>query len=53
VAEGLTSAQIAERLFITAPTVKWHVKQILTKTAASNRAEAVARVLGGTRQHAG
>jgi PAS domain S-box-containing protein len=53
VAEGLTSAQIAERLFITAPTVKWHVKQILTKTAASNRAEAVARVLGATGQHAG
>ena len=53
VAEGLTSAQIAERLFITAPTVKWHVKQILSKTASSNRAEAVARVLGATRQHAG
>ena len=28
------------------PTVKWHVKQILTKTGSSNRAEAVARVLG-------
>lgn len=47
VAQGLTSAQIAERLFLTEATVKWHVKQILTKTAASNRAEAVARVLGG------
>jgi PAS domain S-box-containing protein len=53
VAEGLTSAQIAERLFITAPTVKWHVKQILAKTDSSNRAEAVARVLGATRPHAG
>jgi PAS domain S-box-containing protein len=53
VAEGLTSAQIADRLFITAPTVKWHVKQILTKTAYSNRAEAVARVLGATRPYAG
>jgi DNA-binding CsgD family transcriptional regulator len=53
VAEGLTSAQIADRLFITAPTVKWHVKQILTKTASSNRAEAVARVLGVTRQPTG
>jgi PAS domain S-box-containing protein len=53
VAEGLTSAQIAERLFITAPTVKWHVKQILTKTGSSNRAEAVARVLGTTPPHAG
>jgi PAS domain S-box-containing protein len=46
VAEGLTSAQIATRLFLTEATVKWHVKQILTKTASSNRAEAVARILG-------
>ena len=49
VANGLTSAQIAERLFLTEATVKWHVKQILTKTASSNRAEAVARVLGAER----
>ena len=53
VAEGLTSAQIAERLFVTVPTVKWHVKHILTKTGSSNRAEAVARVLGAPRQQAG
>ena len=46
VAEGSTSAQIAKRLFLTEATVKWHVKQILTKTGSSNRAEAVARVLG-------
>jgi len=46
VAQGLTNAAIAERLFITEGTVKWHVKQILAKTASSNRAEAVARVLG-------
>ena len=49
VAKGLTSAQIAERLFLTEATIKWHVKQILTKTASSNRAEAVARVLGAER----
>jgi len=49
VAEGLTSAQIAKRLFLTEATVKWHVKQILTKTASSNRAEAVARILGAPR----
>ncbi len=49
VAEGLTSAQIAKRLFLAEATVKWHVKQILTKTASSNRAEAVARVLGAPR----
>ena len=46
VAQGLTNAAIAERLFITEGTVKWHIKQILAKTASSNRAEAVARVLG-------
>lgn len=46
VAEGLTSSQIAQQLFVTEATVKWHVKQILAKTASSNRAEAVARVLG-------
>ncbi len=45
VAEGLTSAQVAKRLFLSEATVKWHVKQILTKTGSSNRAEAVARVL--------
>lgn len=49
VAAGLTSAQIARRLFLAEATVKWHVKQILTKTASSNRAEAVARVLGAPR----
>jgi PAS domain S-box-containing protein len=46
VAGGLTSAQIAKQLFLTEATVKWHVKQILTKTDSSNRTEAVARVLG-------
>ena len=45
IAQGLTNAAIAERLVVTEGTVKWHVKQILAKTASSNRAEAVARVL--------
>jgi PAS domain S-box-containing protein len=45
IALGLTNAAIAERLVVTEATVKWHVKQILAKTASSNRAEAVARVL--------
>ena len=49
VAEGLTSAQVAKRLYLSEATVKWHVKQILTKTASSNRTEAVARVLGAPR----
>jgi DNA-binding NarL/FixJ family response regulator len=49
IAEGLTNAQIAERIFVTEDTVKWHVKQILQKTASANRAEAVARILGTPR----
>ena len=48
IAQGLTNAAIAERLVVTESTVKWHVKQILAKTASTNRAEAVARVLGTT-----
>ena len=47
IAEGLTNPAIAERLFVSESTVKWHVKQILAKTGTANRAEAVARVLGG------
>ena len=46
VAQGLTNAEIATRMFVSETTVKWHIKQILTKTGATNRAEAVARVLG-------
>ncbi len=46
VAQGRTNASIAQRLFISETTVKWHIRQILSKTNSSNRAEAVARVLG-------
>jgi PAS domain S-box-containing protein len=46
IAQGLTNAAIAERLVVTEGTIKWHVKQILAKTNSTNRAEAVARVLG-------
>jgi len=49
VAEGLTSAEISRRLFVSETTIKWHVKQILAKTRSANRAEAVARVLGASR----
>jgi PAS domain S-box-containing protein len=45
IAQGHTNATIAERLFVTEGTIKWHVKQILAKTNSSNRAEAVARAL--------
>jgi PAS domain S-box-containing protein len=46
VARGHTSAAIAQQLFVTEGTIKWHVKQILAKTNSATRAEAVARVLG-------
>ncbi len=46
VARGLTNAEIAERIVVSEGTVKWHIKQILHKTGAANRTEAVARVLG-------
>ena len=45
IAQGHTNATIADRLFVTEGTIKWHVKQILAKTNSSNRAEAVARAL--------
>ncbi len=48
ISRGFTNAQIAQELYLSVPTIKWHVKQILEKTGASNRTEAVARVLGST-----
>jgi PAS domain S-box-containing protein len=49
IAQGLSNAKIAEQLVVTEGTIKWHVRQILAKTNSTNRAEAVARVLGITR----
>jgi PAS domain S-box-containing protein len=46
IAHGHTNAAIAQRLFVTEGTIRWHVKQILAKTNSSIRAEAIARVLG-------
>jgi DNA-binding NarL/FixJ family response regulator len=43
--EGMTSAQIATKLFISENTVKTHVRHILEKLEASNRAEAVSRAV--------
>lgn len=42
-AEGLTTSQIASRLFISDNTVKTHVRHILEKMEASNRTEAVSK----------
>jgi DNA-binding CsgD family transcriptional regulator len=44
-AAGATNAAIAERLVISHGTVKSHVKHILRKLRASNRAEAVSRYM--------
>jgi NarL family two-component system response regulator LiaR len=41
-AEGLTNAQIAQRLAVSHATVKAHVSNILSKLGVSNRGEAVA-----------
>lgn len=42
-AQGKTTAQIAKELFISENTVKTHVRHILEKLEASNRAEAVSK----------
>jgi DNA-binding NarL/FixJ family response regulator len=42
-ANGANNADIASRLYIANGTVKSHVKHILRKLGAANRAEAVAR----------
>jgi ATP/maltotriose-dependent transcriptional regulator MalT len=46
--KGLTTHQMAESLFISDNTVKTHIRHILEKLGANNRAQAVdkAKVLG-------
>ena len=45
VAEGLTNVEIADRLYLSEATVKWHVRKILKAVGVTNRAQAVARYL--------
>lgn len=47
VAQGLSNAEIAERLFISLTTVKTHMKHILAKIDGTNRVHIAIAVLGG------
>ena len=42
VARGLTNNEIADRLFISLPTVKTHISHLMTKVGARNRVELAA-----------
>ncbi len=50
-ADGATNARIATRLMVSEGTVKVHVKHILRKLGATNRAEAVSRYLNTAQRH--
>jgi DNA-binding NarL/FixJ family response regulator len=49
VASGATNAQIAAQLVLSESTAAWHVKRILAKLGAANRAEAAYLHLRGNR----
>ena len=40
VAEGMTNAEVAEKLFLSSRTVNWHLTSIYRKLGAHSRAEA-------------
>lgn len=48
VAEGLSNADISQRLYLSESTVKWHIRKILRSLGVANRAQAVARYLSAS-----
>ena len=50
VAEGCSNSEIADRLYLSEGTIKWHVRQILRIVGATNRAQAIARYLASDTQ---
>jgi predicted ATPase/DNA-binding CsgD family transcriptional regulator len=43
IAEGLSNREIAQKLFLSLETIKWHNRQIYSKLGVNNRTQAVAR----------
>jgi LuxR family maltose regulon positive regulatory protein len=43
IAEGLSNQEIARRLFISLPTVKWHTSNIYGKLGVRSRTQAIIR----------
>ncbi len=43
IAEGLSNDEIAEILFITTGTVKWHINNIFSKLGVNKRTQAVVK----------
>jgi len=43
--EGLSNAEIADRLYLSVAAIKYHVSNILSKLGASNRTEAATMAL--------
>ena len=44
IAQGLTSPQIAAKVYLSLPTIKWYRKRLLTKFGAANSAELISKV---------
>jgi len=46
IAEGLANEEIAQRLVLSLPTIKWHTSNVYGKLSVKNRTEAVAKARG-------